>query len=88
MELYEEEREVFGYFLTHAPGYEALSSLAIRLAEQAHEEIKRPLTRAQLLRALDVHLAESDVFREAILAWSKLQVASTKDSAGSEDARN
>ena len=50
-------------FISSVSSYEALSNLAVVLAKQAGEEVKRPLSEAQLVRALRVHMEESEAIR-------------------------
>lgn len=47
-----------------------IADLAATLAEQAGEGAQRPLTRAQLERALCVNLMESAVVMDLVLEWA------------------
>lgn len=53
-------------FMRDVSHYEALSRLAVLLAQQAGEAVKRPLSKEQLLRALHVHMEESQMLLQAI----------------------
>ena len=56
-------------FISSVSSYEALSNLAVVLAKQAGEEVKRPLSEAQLVRALRVHMEESEAIRLTLACY-------------------
>jgi len=46
--------------------FEQMSQLALKLAVEAGEEPKRPLSEAQLARAVEVHAIESDLLLQLV----------------------
>jgi hypothetical protein len=46
--------------------FEQMSQLAVALAIQAGEEPKRPLSEAQLARAVEIHAIESDLLLQLV----------------------
>lgn len=54
---------------------ERIANLAVTLAEQAGEPATRPLTSAQLQRALEVNQAESAAVMDLVLDWAGQQRA-------------
>ena len=55
-----------------------IAELATTLAKQAGETATRPLTQAQLERALDVNYAESRIVMDLVLAWATEQLRQGK----------
>ena len=65
------QQQIFESLTCSAPTYEGLSTLAEKLALQAGEEVRRPLSQAQLARAVQVHMEESEILRQLLLSHAK-----------------
>ena len=47
-----------------------IAELAVTLAAQAGETVTRPLSQAQLTRALQANFAETEIVMDLVLAWA------------------